>query len=34
VASGADLSLAPGYPVAADAAKTLRQDQWGNHKLD
>ena len=34
VASGADLALAPGHPIAEDLAKTLRQDQWGRYKLD
>jgi hypothetical protein len=33
VASGADLTLAPGHPIAEDLSKGLTQDQWGNYML-
>jgi hypothetical protein len=34
VASGADLALAPGHPIAEDLRKGLKPDQFGNLKLD
>jgi hypothetical protein len=33
VANGADLTLAPGHPIAEDLSKGLTQDQWGNYRL-
>ena len=33
VASGADLTLAPGHPIAEDLSKDLPLDQWGDYRL-